>query len=110
MLKSFVIIVPMVLGAALARVAHADTVFVTPGEPSLAVTQSQTLSPDIAAAASVQYAVASTSGSPKATVTTAGPVDSATHLPEPAVWAMLLVGFGTTGAFLRRRRAALASA
>jgi hypothetical protein len=30
-------------------------------------------------------------------------------VPEPASWAMLLIGFGMTGAVLRRRKAALAA-
>jgi hypothetical protein len=110
MLKSFVIIVPMVLGAVLARVAHADTVFVSEEDVPPAVSQAHTLSPAIPAPTSVQYPVPSTSGAPKVTFMAVGPVDSATHLPEPAVWAMLLVGFGTTGAFLRRRRAGLTAA
>jgi hypothetical protein len=33
-----------------------------------------------------------------------------TGAPEPAAWAMMLVGFGTVGAMLRRRRAGLAAA
>jgi hypothetical protein len=31
-------------------------------------------------------------------------------IPEPASWAMLIAGFGLTGAALRRRRAAVTSA
>jgi hypothetical protein len=29
-------------------------------------------------------------------------------IPEPATWAMLIAGFGLTGAAMRRRRAAIA--
>lgn len=35
-------------------------------------------------------------------------VDFAANVPEPASWAMMIAGFGLTGACLRRRRAALA--
>jgi cyanate permease len=37
-------------------------------------------------------------------------VGTPSPLPEPAVWAMLLVGFGSAGALLRRRRAGLIEA
>jgi hypothetical protein len=32
-----------------------------------------------------------------------------TAVPEPASWAMLIAGFGLTGAVMRRRRMALAA-
>ena len=37
-------------------------------------------------------------------------VFESTNVPEPASWAMLIAGFGLTGAMLRRRRHAVAAA
>ena len=37
-------------------------------------------------------------------------VFESTNVPEPASWAMLIAGFGLTGAMLRRRRYAVAAA
>jgi len=33
-----------------------------------------------------------------------------TAVPEPATWAMMILGFGAAGSVLRRRRAAVAGA
>jgi hypothetical protein len=37
-------------------------------------------------------------------------IDGGTEVPEPSVWAMLIAGFGLTGAAMRRRRRAVATA
>ncbi|MEG3125743.1 PEPxxWA-CTERM sorting domain-containing protein [Sphingomonas sp. GB1N7] len=39
-----------------------------------------------------------------------GPDPSSGAVPEPATWGMIIVGFGLTGAAIRRRRAEIAFA
>lgn len=47
-------------------------------------------------------------GPPAATLTIAGGTITAPGVPEPATWSMLVVGFGTVGFAVRRRRKAVA--
>ncbi|MEW5688456.1 MAG: PEPxxWA-CTERM sorting domain-containing protein [Pseudomonadota bacterium] len=44
-------------------------------------------------------------GSPPGPPTTEPPPDTSTAVPEPSTWALMILGFGVTGAGLRRRRA-----
>jgi hypothetical protein len=50
------------------------------------------------------------SGPPAATLTIAGGTVIAPGVPEPATWGLLVVGFGLTGALMRRRQAVVVAA
>jgi hypothetical protein len=48
---------------------------------------------------------------PKGSCPATGPAGfSLTSVPEPAGWGLMLLGFGTVGALIRRRRASLSAA
>ena len=51
-----------------------------------------------------------TSGPGKAAASYAGTLNLVTAIPEPATWAMMIVGFGAAGSLVRRRRSSVAFA
>ncbi len=49
-------------------------------------------------------------GGPQAVFSGTATFEAAAPVPEPGAWALMILGFGGTGALMRRRRAALAAA
>ncbi|WP_296600855.1 FxDxF family PEP-CTERM protein [Phenylobacterium sp.] len=49
-------------------------------------------------------------GGPQAVFSGTATFDAAAPVPEPAAWALMIMGFGGTGALMRRRRATLSVA
>ncbi len=92
MLKLFIVMVPMIAGAALATTVRAETLITLAAEPA---PQAAVLA-NPASLPSDRPLVQNIVGADQA---------SAAHLPEPAAWTIMLTGIGLVGALSRRRRA-----
>jgi hypothetical protein len=89
MLKLFIVMVPMLVGGALASAARSETVVAVPTTGVVAATEL-----GVRAAAPIQARSFASHGQ-----------SSSSRLPEPATWAMMICGMGVVGAMSRRRRA-----